>query len=250
MIISEKYKYLFIETPHTGSTAISAELIELYAGHSILNKHASFYDFNSHFGLRAENFFIFSAVRNPIDEAASVFLKFAGNHKGNYTDDHKLLDDGGWVSARKRRIFKETAHDDNFRAFLLRFYKLPFTTAINVNERFCHQILRFETLEADFFNALKTLGIEAKRSLPVLNSTDNKKAANEWVTSVEPELYLRKFGPFMREWGYMLPDGTYPKVSIKSRIFYETTKIARTFFSRYERVFPKGLTRFIHNAIG
>jgi len=250
VIISEKYKYLFIETPHTGSTAISAELIELYDGRSILSKHASYYDFKSHFGLRAENFFIFSAVRNPIDEAASVFLKFVGNHKGNYTDDHKLLDYGGWVSARKRRIFKETAHDDDFRAFLSRFYKLPFTTAINVNQHFCHKILRFESLEADFFNVLKDLGVEAQRPLPVLNSTDNKKAANEWVRSVDPELYIKKFGPFMREWGYRLPNGTFPRVSRKDRLFYETTKTARTLFSRYERVLPKGLTMFIHNAIG
>ncbi len=42
MIISHKYKYLFIELPRTGTTAISKELRERYAGELIYEKHTKY----------------------------------------------------------------------------------------------------------------------------------------------------------------------------------------------------------------
>ena len=40
MVISDKYKYVFVELPRTGTTAISKELVENYDGKTILWKHA------------------------------------------------------------------------------------------------------------------------------------------------------------------------------------------------------------------
>ena len=250
MIFSDKHRYLFIETPHTGSTAISAELRELYAGESILKKHSSFYDFRAHVGRDAENFFIFAAVRNPIDEAASVFLKLKYNHKGNYTNQDKALGRGGWVSARQRRAFQDVLRHGSFNRFLLHFYKLPFTSAINVNRSFCDRILRFETLQTDFSSTLKSLGIEAKRPLPVLNSTANTDEKEQLVSAVEQTLYNATFGAFMQEWGYRLPNGDAPQVSFRGRFSYESAKLARTALARYERVLPDYAVRAARNFAG
>ena len=45
MVISHRHRYLFVELPRTGSTAIHRELIELYDGTAILQKHATYEDF-------------------------------------------------------------------------------------------------------------------------------------------------------------------------------------------------------------
>ena len=45
MIISEKNKYLFLELPRTGSTAISKELRDHYDGKRILRKHSLYHEF-------------------------------------------------------------------------------------------------------------------------------------------------------------------------------------------------------------
>ena len=45
MVISHRFKYLFIETPQTGSWAIRDELIKNYHGLPILSKHSVFSEF-------------------------------------------------------------------------------------------------------------------------------------------------------------------------------------------------------------
>ena len=250
MIISEQHKYLFIEVPHTGSTAISSELQEMYERESILKKHSSFYDFRAHFGSRAKDFVIFATVRNPIDEAASVFLKFANNHKGNYTNKDNALDRGGWISARQRRAYENVARHGSFREFLSQFYNLPFTSAINVNRQFCDRILRFETLEADFASTLEALHINTKRPLPVRNTTANSEEKARLIAAVEMETYSATFGAFMQEWGYTLPTGAAPVVSMRERAFYEMTKSARNAFAVCERRLPKFVANAVRNAAG
>ena len=45
MIISHKYKYVFVGLPLAASTAISKELCEQYDGKAILAKHSIYQDF-------------------------------------------------------------------------------------------------------------------------------------------------------------------------------------------------------------
>jgi hypothetical protein len=65
MIISHRHRYVFVEVPRTGSTAVSAELRENYDGHEILRKHASYRDFLRVASEEERGYFTFSAVRNP-----------------------------------------------------------------------------------------------------------------------------------------------------------------------------------------
>ena len=45
MIISDTYRYVFIQTPMTGSSAVAKRIGENYEGRAILSKHAVYSTF-------------------------------------------------------------------------------------------------------------------------------------------------------------------------------------------------------------
>jgi hypothetical protein len=87
MIISHIHKYLFVELPRTGSTAISRELLQNYQGVKILRKHATYFDFLKR-KARREKYFVFSGIRNPLDDAVSA-TSSKTDHRNQYTDPVK-----------------------------------------------------------------------------------------------------------------------------------------------------------------
>src|SRR6056297_762692 len=138
MIISHKYKYLFIEIPRTGSSAISQELQKYYDGISILRKHATYMEFEKIASAEEKQYFVFTGVRNPLDDAASIYLKLGNNHRGVFSNEKKRLKHGGYVT--KRMLVKYnfvTRQGNDFNAFLKRFYRLPYTSYLNVNKPYC-----------------------------------------------------------------------------------------------------------------
>lgn len=233
MIISHRFRYLFIETPHTGSTAISAELIANYDGQEVLHKHANYHEFAaSPEGAAAGDYYVFAGVRNPLDEAVSLYQKFLNNHKGNYTTPERWLENGGWVTRRKRDIYALVQQSRDFGLFVERFYTLPYTSNINLNKKHCQRVLRFETLGSDFMAALEDMGIEPQRELPVVNRTDDKPS---FESEFQPGTYGRcskVFGGFMREWGYRLPNGDVPEVGWVDRLKYTLAKRGRMFYAK------------------
>jgi len=74
MIISNKYKYVFIELPRTGTTAISQELCDFYGGERIFEKHSKYSFFKKNATLEQQGYFIFSCLRNPLDRTVSLYF--------------------------------------------------------------------------------------------------------------------------------------------------------------------------------
>ena len=67
MIISFKYKYIFVGLPNSGSSAISKELIENYSGESIKKKHSGIPYFILNNKIDMKDYFVFGVYRDPID---------------------------------------------------------------------------------------------------------------------------------------------------------------------------------------
>jgi hypothetical protein len=74
MVISHTYKYLFVELPHTASTAIHQELCENYEGIPIIRKHAPYHEFIRIATAEEKVYFVLSGIRNPLDEAVSIYF--------------------------------------------------------------------------------------------------------------------------------------------------------------------------------
>ncbi|MBE0681826.1 MAG: sulfotransferase family 2 domain-containing protein [Anaerolineales bacterium] len=225
MIISNKHKYLFVELPHTGSTAISKELCENYEGERILKKHSLFHEFKK-LSINTKKYYIFSCIRNPMDEVVSIYLKYKTDQIAEYTQL------ANYKRASLERYF--FSKNNNYQDYLKKFYKLPYDNWSCLAHKRFDRVIRFENLQRDFQTVLEEIGLEQKRPLPVVNTTNQKK---HYLTYYSPEIYNYAkyvFGPFMKTWDYAFPaewgDGSVP---IFADILFDIFRLPRKTYWRY-----------------
>jgi hypothetical protein len=245
MIVSHQRRYVFIELPLTGSTAIAKELVECYGGESFLKKHSTYQDFERAMGPKAKNYFVFSGIRNPLDQVVSHYMKLQTDHKGRYSRLENGTRPGErglhfsvlrWVQRRRYQFVNGDKQD--FRNFLFRFYRLPYSNWSIVSHKQFNSVIRFEALTEDFERTLKAIGIEPVRPLPVRNRTKDKE---DWTTYYhDPAVRrhaIRVFGPFMREWGYPFPaDWEVQKsTEMAGQTLYSVLNVFRGFYWRHLR---------------
>ena len=207
MIISYKHKYLFVEFPHTGTTAIRRELCGLYDGVSILGKHANYSQFLKVASNEEKQFFVFSCIRNPLDLVVTKYFKYKTDHKGTYTDPRKRAKHRGIGHYIDKKIFDFVEKTDaDFSTFFMTFYRIPYSSWTTLNHKDFDFIIRFENLADDFAEALNLIGIKPKRPLPAVNKTGaRKRDFAEYYSSEAIERAKRVFGPYMKEWSYEFP---------------------------------------------
>ncbi|HEX6292685.1 MAG TPA: sulfotransferase family 2 domain-containing protein [Herpetosiphonaceae bacterium] len=207
MIISHTYRYLFVELPRTGSTAISRELRAHYDGKPILSKHATYCDFLKSASAEEKKYLVFAGIRNPLDDAVSHYFKYKTDHRQQFTDPRK-------VGKKRMSIYyfdKLAFHfvrqrSADFPTFFKTFYKIPYNNWSQLSHKQFDFILRFESIQDDFASALELIGIQPIRPLPIVNRTSGK--AGDFWSYYTPEIIPRArriFGPFMKQWGYQFP---------------------------------------------
>jgi len=240
MIISHKHKYLFVELPRTGSTAISRELRQYYDGAPILHKHATYNDFLKIATAEEKKYFVFAGIRNPLDDAVSLYFKLESDHHKIWTDSLKkkrnkrLID---YVRLSMFRFIKNRKAD--FPSYFKKYYKLPYNNWSELSHRGFDFLIHFENLQDDFADALRLIGIESIRPLPVVNKTD--KRDKDYVSYYTPEIIPRAkrvFGPYMNHWGYRFPP-EWGDTSIPwwTQLEFEFFNLFRRFYWRYLRSF-------------
>jgi len=208
VIVSRKHGYVFVEVPHTGSVAISAELLENYDGEEILRKHATHSDFLRQATPDEKRYFAFAAVRNPLDLTVSRYFKLKLKHRPpQFLDPAWVAKHGSIVQKRDLRIDHWIERTDaSFSDFLLRWYRVPFDSWISVERRRYGRVMRFENLAADFEATLRQIGIVPVRPLPQANVTPGRGGSwPDYYSAAARRRAIWVFGPFMREWGYDFP---------------------------------------------
>ena len=262
MIISSEHRYVFVELPRTGSTAIRKELVSQYGGRKILQKHSTYQEFVRVADEDEKRYFVFSGIRNPLDDAVSHYFKMATDHHGRFSDQERRRYRLGNVGAevyreqgvnrkgqqprrrslsdrRDNRMFDYIRrHDADFAQFFLRYHHLPYDNWSRLSHDDLDFVVRFEHLQEDFAAALEQIGLELKRSLPVTNRTEGKDSdyLKHYGQETVPRA-KRVFGPYMRHWGYEFPPewGEGPS-STWHDMLYKTLAIPRTlYWSRLRR---------------
>jgi len=212
MIISKKYKYLFVELPRTGSTAISKELVEKYEGKSIYEKHTPYYVFFKNASQEERRYYVFSGVRHPIDRTVSLFfhldktlesIEIRLKRKNNILKKILLLYAKFYF---KKRYDYAKKVNFNFSKYFLKYYKFPYVDWSILEHQKFNYVIKFEFLNDDFQKVLKELGIKSKGALPHINKTKGRE--KNFVQYFDKKAIARAkkiFAIYMERLGYKFP---------------------------------------------
>ena len=124
MIISHKYKFLFIGLPFSASSAISKELHLQYEGEPFLRKHSLYHEFKKAATIEEQKYFVFAVLRNPMEIAVTVYEKMKANAKGNFTNPELFTENGGHITKKHREVFN-FIHDKKatFKQYFNQFFQ-------------------------------------------------------------------------------------------------------------------------------
>jgi hypothetical protein len=238
MIISHTHRYVYVEVPRTGSSAVSAELRESYDGIPILRKHATYRDFLRQATDDEKTYFAFSGVRNPLDVAVTRYVHVRANSKQHFSDPHQVALRNSIASRLERRVYAWVQkHDATFEEFLERWYVVPYDTWTSLDHRRMDFIIRFETLADDFAEALRRIGLTPVRPLPLVNATPERdRDFVSYYTAKARKRAIWVFGPYMEDWGYTFPaEWGSPSVPAWSRALRAIVRIPRAVYWRFFR---------------
>ena len=237
MIISHKYKFVFIGLPFSASSAITKELCEKYHGKPLLRKHSLYHEFENIATKDEKKYFVFAVLRNPMEIAITTYEKMKANEKGNFTNPKLFTENGGHINKKQRNKYKFIVEKNaTFQEFFLKFYKLPYDNFASLTFQNCNYIIRYENIEKEYKKALEMAGIKNPRSLPVENKTSNKKSNTNLY--YKKEIHKRAifvFGPFFKEYGFQFPSKWSNNTYIFSYFIYMILKIFRKWRWRYKK---------------
>jgi hypothetical protein len=198
MIISNKHKYIFVGLPLSGSSAISKELIENYSGEPILEKHSNIWELKRKTDIRIRDFKVIACLRNPYELFYSQYSKFKANPNNVFTKTKYFVENGGHVTKGDRRLFKSVQEGLSYHDFVKRKFVLPVDNLFSYNYKYLDIIINFHNLNSSFQDAIRKIGLEPKRDLPIVNKTRKK---DEGIDFADVKNIPRVFKPFLNEYG-------------------------------------------------
>lgn len=232
MIISHKYKFLFIGLPFSASSAITKELHAKYEGEPYLRKHSLYHEFKKTATKQERDYFVFAVHRNPMEIVVTTYSKMKSNAKGNFTNPALFNENGGHITKNQRRKFSFIKNNNaTFQQYFLKFYKHPYDNLSSLTLDNCDFIIQYENIEKDYILALEKAGINNPSPLPVVNKTIGKeKELSFYYTEEIRDRAISVFGPFMQKYNFDFPnDWGNVKVSLINRLIYNIFGIIRKF---------------------
>ena len=236
MIISHKYKFLFIGLPFSASSAISKELHLEYDGEPYLRKHSLYHEFKNVAKKSELKYFVFAVLRNPLEIAVTVYEKMKENAKGNFTNPELFSENGGHITKKQRYIFNYIKdNNSSFQQYFKKFHQKPYDNLSSLTIDDCDFVIKYETIAEDYLLALKKAGVRNPKPLPVANKTAGKK--NDilaYYTNDIKEISIAVFGPFLDKYNYSFPEEWgVVKTPLKSKLEFLILGVLRKINQKY-----------------
>jgi hypothetical protein len=236
MIVSHKYKFLFIGLPFSASSAISKELHLEYDGEPYLRKHSLYHEFKNVATKTELKYFVFAVLRNPMEIAVTVYEKMKANAKGNFTNPELFSENGGHITKHHRERFNYIKdNNSSFQKYFKKFHQKPYDNLSSLTIDNCDFVIRYENLAEDYLLALKKVGVSNPKPLLVANKTVGKN--NNlliYYTNDIKEISIDVFGPFLEKYNYSFPEewGAV-KISFKSKLEFLVLGVLRKLNQKY-----------------
>jgi len=208
MIISHKYKFLFIGLPFSASSAITKELHANYEGKPYLRKHSLYHEFKKVATKKEKDYFVFAVLRNPMEIVITVYEKMKANAKGNFTNPDLFKENGGHITKNHRLRFNFIKDNNaSFQQYFLKFHTKPYDNLSSITLDNCDFVIRYENITSDYLLALKKAGIDSPTALPVANRTAGKRESmSDYYTEEIRKHTIYVFGPFLIKYNYSFPE--------------------------------------------
>ena len=208
MIISHKYKFLFIGLPFSASSAISKELYTKYEGEPYLRKHSLYHEFIKIATIVEKKYFVFAVLRNPMEIVVTVYEKMKTNAKGNFTNPDLFVENEGHITKKHRVRFNFIKENNaSFQEYFIKFYHKPYDNTSSVTIDKCDYVIRYENIANDYITALEKAGVLNPTPLLIANKTQGKrKNLSDYYTDEIKERATYIFGPFLNKYDYRFPE--------------------------------------------
>lgn len=181
-------------------------MCEHYGGRQFLAKHAGIEQARAALGSRSSRYIFVSSIRNPLDQAVSSYFKAVGAPSDG--TGRSLARRLTRTSTSAERAAFAKCPDTDFSRFFCEFYNWVYAPRWLSSQRESDCVIRFETIQQGFGEALALANTPQDRPLPLVNKTERPSGTFEdfYDESAQARAHL-VFGPFMKEWGYIFGKG-------------------------------------------
>jgi hypothetical protein len=197
-IICQDHNLLFIMTPRTACTAIGELLCEHYGGRflpaedildsrgriAVQKKHSNLAELIKHKILapdEAKSLLKVAAVRNPFDTLVSLYFKQRFKYRPLLANPNSWVNRSPTYAKNMRYAQKHSFNEWVFRKcsrqLIKRLFGFPGSMFVHYTQGM-NVIMRYESVERDLAGVFRTVGIEPKLDIPVLNRTDERADRN------------------------------------------------------------------------
>lgn len=213
MIISHKYRYIFIKVSKTAGTSIQHALWRHHGPEDIctgvpasrkkgaLSSHATAQQIRRTYPQIWNNYFKFGYVRNPWDRVVSYYCMHANI---NWDDNFSTI--RNTFTKKIQQLFKKAARTHTPNTSLFNLFS-PFTQIALNNKIAIDCVCRFETLNNDFKNVCEHLNIPYTGLRKTRNNTRvDKRHYSQWYNNDTKNIIATHFSKTITTFEYTFDD--------------------------------------------